>query len=803
MRLAFSIRTKVLLVACGSAAVALLLACVGFALNGVHTLRAAKVRRLGDQARMVAYHAPPVLTARNKSAGERLLASLHSDTTVEVACILDDEMRIVASYGMISPNMVPVVTASEGHRFVDFGHIEVMHPVLVAGEDIGSVYIRANTQDLQKQVQEFARIAGYVLAFAMAVAIFLSMGMQRGISRPILALTQAAQRIAIADDYSIRVDTEARAELYTLQTAFNRMLDHIEKSECELQAAHNDLEARVVSRTQELSLEIAERKRVQEDLERAKEVAESANKAKSEFLANVSHEIRTPLNGIIGFTDLMLKVDHPCTPEEQQDYLQTIRRCGVHLLELINDVLDLSKIEAGRLEVEQIAFSPHEVIADVVTVLRVRAHANGLTLSYQWTTGLPERIENDPARLRQLLMNLIGNAIKFTERGGISVVVGLTTDSTPPKLKIDVIDTGIGIPSDKLETIFEPFTQADTSVTRRFGGTGLGLAISRRIAKAMGGSVTVKSTEGQGSCFSVVIGTGDLKNVRVLTALPTISHEPAPSTQKTLQLPRTNVLVVDDGDTNRKLMRRILQRAGANVVLAENGAQAVQAMEHHPFHIVLMDMQMPVMDGYSAARRLRDMGYDLPIIAITAHAMKDDEEKCKSAGCTGYVSKPIDGDQLLAVLHSHLARQPEFGGTTPSRSSTPVADDTAAMPTAGDTLEPPAKPGSPIYSTLPMDDAEFREIVQEFIDRLHAKLDAMNLAHAAGRTEEVLSLAHWLKGAGGSAGFADLTDTARSLEAAARQNQSAESQQLIDQLFRIRDRLAMPPLTPEMSQDMC
>ena len=558
-----SIRTQMTLLSCASAATALLMACVGFGVNGVQTLRAAKFQQLADRAQLVAFYCGPALTLRDSDEGERSLASLQADTTIEGAWLFDRHKRLVAKWGDAAQDPFVVSPHPHHHGPTLCGHMEVTQPVIIAGQDVGTLYVRANASDLDQQVLEFARIGGIVLALAMLVAIGMSVHFQRAISRPIRGLTQAALRITQNADYSIRVETQAGAELRTLQQSFNAMLDHIQSSDAALQQARAELEERVVQRTEKLLQEVARQRATQVALELAKEAAEAASRAKSEFLANMSHEIRTPLNGIIGFTDLLLTTHETSTRAEQREFLETIRTSSRHLLELISDILDLTKIEAGRLEVERIPCSPRRIIAEVVAVMRVRAAQKQLALDSVWATEVPATISSDPARLRQLLTNLVSNAIRFTEQGGIRVVAGLT-DAPSPQLRVDVIDTGIGVPAEKRECIFDPFTQADSSVTRRFGGTGLGLAISRRITQALGGTLTVVSEVGKGSCFTATIDPGSLNGVRLLC--PT-SVECAPSTRPegtlTADLAGARILVVDDGETNRQLTRLILHRAGA------------------------------------------------------------------------------------------------------------------------------------------------------------------------------------------------------------------------------------------------
>src|SRR4051812_31135079 len=343
--------------------------------------------------------------------------------------------------------------------------------------------------------------------------------------------------------------------------------------------------------------DITERKRYEEQLRKASLEAESANRAKSQFLANMSHEIRTPLNGILGFTEILLR-GKSITDEERQDYLRTIASSGKHLLMLINDVLDLSKIEAGQLQVEHLECSPHQIIAEVISVLRVHAQEKSVGLEYRWESGIPETIQTDSHRLKQLLMNLVGNAVKFTQQGRVMVVAKLVTEGIESKLWIEVRDTGIGIPTDKLATVFEPFVQADSSITRKHGGTGLGLAICRNIAEALGGQVWATSEMGVGSTFFVTITTGDLAGVTILEQPPqAVTGDVRRLNTDAIRLDGLNVLLADDGDTNRRLIHILLSRHGANVGAGGKGKNPGEKSRKQRFDNLASGIPKPGHDG--------------------------------------------------------------------------------------------------------------------------------------------------------------------------------------------------------------
>lgn len=436
--------------------------------------------------------------------------------------------------------------------------------------------------------------------------------------------------------------------IYTCRRSLAEMTE-IARREAEADSSAQRLEAVVAQRTSELTE--SERR-----LRQSRDQAQAANIAKSEFLANMSHEIRTPMTAILGYADLLFELgDMSKAPLERIDAIDTIRRNGHNLLALLNDLLDVSRIESGKLSVERIPCSPRKVLEEIEHLMRIRADAKGIRLSVDIEGEVPEAVVSDPTRLRQIIVNLLGNAIKFTEQGSVTVVAGFSP-SPRSVMEVNVIDTGIGMSMEEQRRIFAPFAQADTSTSRRFGGSGLGLIISRRLASLMGGDVSlVRSGPGVGTHFRLqlpvecemagAMGTRSESNRDGACAEPPSPHP----------LAGVRVLVAEDGRDNQRLILHYLHRAGAETMLVENGIDAVAAVSHsqhsgQEFDAILMDMQMPQLDGYAATTQLRQCGYTGRIIAVTAHAMSGDRKRCLDAGCDDYITKPIDRANLVKLL---------------------------------------------------------------------------------------------------------------------------------------------------------
>ncbi len=405
--------------------------------------------------------------------------------------------------------------------------------------------------------------------------------------------------------------------------------------------------------------DISDRHRHEAELRAATAAAQAASVSKSAFLANMSHELRTPMTAIVGHADLL--GDAARTPADHVESGQVIRRNARHLLQLINDVLDVSKIEAGQMTVERLAVGLPELVAEVASLVRPRAVERGLTLRVAFDGAVPATVRIDPLRVKQVLTNLLGNAIKFTAAGSVTLRVACDDGSDHGRaLRFDVTDTGVGMTPEQLAKLFRPFTQADESTTRKFGGTGLGLTISRQLTRLLGGDVTVASAAGVGSTFTATVDPGDLTGVPRLTGLTEAGLRPPPDpVASSAALPRLDgrrVLLADDGPDNQMLISLYLRSAGAEVTLADNGREAVDRATDagaagRPFDLVLTDMQMPELDGYGATAELRRLGFAGPIVALTANAMSGDRDKCVAAGCTDYLTKPIDRGQLVRVAH--------------------------------------------------------------------------------------------------------------------------------------------------------
>ena len=508
------------------------------------------------------------------------------------------------------------------------------------------------------------RFLGAMAGMALTVSLAGLWMIERLVLQRLARFERTVREITAADSLAARLPALGDDELGRLAHSINTMLNVIAGSRQELEAQQQQLKAQQ-----------AELVAINRELEEAWNRADHASKAKTQFLANMSHEIRTPMTAIMGFAEMMMD---PAQPEaERLDCVRTIRRNSQHLLELINDILDLSKIESGKFSVERIPCPPLAVVAEVESSMRVRAASKGLEFAVIYRTAVPETVTTDPMRLRQVLNNLVSNAIKFTERGSVRLEVGFVENPSPCAgglLRFEVMDTGIGMTPEQMQKLFQPFQQADESMSRRFGGTGLGLSISKRLVEEMGGSISVESTPGAGSRFTFHIPTGPLEGVRLIRpdeaaqAADPGRLPPVPVSGVAEGSLEARILVAEDGPDNQRLITFLLRKAGAEVELAGNGREAVElalksVAEGRPFDAILMDIQMPEMDGYEATQTLRTRGYDGVIIALTAHAMLSDQLKCFRAGCNGYATKPINHSGLIATIRQHLEKRSPAGAS--------------------------------------------------------------------------------------------------------------------------------------------
>jgi signal transduction histidine kinase/CheY-like chemotaxis protein len=637
-----SIKRKLVGIIMLTSTVALMLAGCTFLAYELITYRATATQQLTTLAQIVGESSTAALAFEDRPAAGETLAALRAEPNLVAACIYTRDGRPFATFlrGAARRDL-PRAPGRPGAKFKD-GYLVLFQPVVFDGDRIGTVYLKRDLQDMHARLERYAGIVLGVLLASSLAALLLSSKLQRVISEPTLRLAEMASRVSAERDYSLRAAKRGNDEIGVLVDSFNEMMGQIQARTLDLHEAQSALERHVG----ELCDEIVRRQRAQEETLAAKQAAEESSRAKSAFLANMSHELRTPLNAIIGYSEMLREDAEDQHQERSIADLTRITTAGKHLLVLINEVLDLSKVEAGKTELLWEDASPARILEDAAGAMAPLALKNGNNLTVHCDPNI-SAVSVDAVKFRQCLYNLLSNACKFTKNGSIGVDVVPVTVEGAEWIEWRVSDTGIGIPADQMHKLFQPFSQIDASTTRNYGGTGLGLAISQRFCELMGGAITVSSELGKGSTFTIRLPQHQDRHAASEPLIPPIAD---PTDVPAAQEPRTNtILVIDDDPTVHDLMMRSLTREGFAVVVASSGAEGLRkARELRPAAITL-DVFMPGIDGWTVLSALKadPLLAPIPVILLT---ISDDRGRACMLGAAEFLQKPVEPERLAAVL---------------------------------------------------------------------------------------------------------------------------------------------------------